>query len=212
MKKFLFLILASLALILPSANFTYAAVLQSANSALSNDIFVLNKKSSAKAKKSIKVQHKTETPAAASEEKPSLSKTKEKEKTDSSSEKTPSHDTQNTNPDAGYGYTKKYASKLFKTFSGHITIEQENIPKRLSVTKGSTIQFNLTETPNAFWNVDLDEKIGKILINQVNGNQRFLVIQAVAPGNTRLFLDHISTQKNKFKVIFNRNMSLLVDE
>lgn len=116
------------------------------------------------------------------------------------------------NPNAGYGYAKKYANKLFKNYSGHITIEQENIPSRLGVTVGSTIQFNLQETPDAIWSVELDEEIGKILLNKAHNNQRTLVIEAVAEGNTRIFLDNISIKDNKYRVLFKKKMSLLVDE
>ena len=195
-----------------------AVVVQSAKDALTNDIFVYGPKIS---RQSSKAKHnRTNTKAKKAEQKNvSSSQNKATQKTkDTSQQKTPSQEespeVQETpkNPNAGYGYTKKYASKLFKTFSGYITIEQKNIPSRIGVTKGSTLQINLKETPDAIWNVELDEKIGKITSNKVNGNQRILIIQAINSGNTRLFLDNISIKDKKYKVIFSKKMSLLVDE
>ena len=191
-----------------------AAVLQSAKDALTNDIFVSGPKHSAKAKNSSKVRHnvnvnKSNTISSTKTEENNSPKN-EDDTVSSSEEKIEENKPQN--PHAGYGYTKKYASKLFKSYSGYITIEQKNIPSRIGVTKGSTIQINLQETPDTIWNIELDEKIGKITLNKVNGNQRTLVIQAVNSGSTRLFLDNISIKDNNYRVIFSKKMSLMVDE
>lgn len=191
-----------------------AAVLQSAKDVFSNDIFVpySQSQSSAKAKHNIKSQHNTDT---ASENKTSTPKTSasEKENTQAPSSKPKSSSASAPqNPDAGYGYTQKYASKLFKSYSGYITVEQKDIPKRLSITKGSTLQINLIETPDSIWNVELDENIGKITINKVQGNRRILVIHAINTGSTRLFLDNVSIKDNKYRVIFSKKMSLTVEE
>ena len=196
-----------------------AAVVQSAKDALSNDIFVFGP---SRTHQSTKVKrNRTNTKAKKAEPRSvssSQDENEQKTKDTPQPQETPSQeeedDVQETlkNPNAGYGYTKKYASKLFKTYSGYITIEQKNIPSRIGVTKGSTIQFNLKETPDAIWYVELDEKIGKIISNKVNGNQRILIIQAINAGNTRLFLDNISIKDKKYKVIFSKKMSLLVDE
>lgn len=115
-------------------------------------------------------------------------------------------------PNAGYGYAKKYASKRFKIYSGYITIEQKNIPAKITVAQESTIQINLQENPDSFWIIELNEKVGKIVKNELNGNQRTLIIQAIAKGNTRLILDCLSKKDNKFKVIFSKRMNLSVVE
>lgn len=137
--------------------------------------------------------------------KPAESKTDQSEKNQIEQEK-------KQNDNTGYGYAKKYAAKLFKTYSGYITIEQENIPSKITVTKESTIQINLQENSDSFWIIELDKKIGKIVKNKVNGNKRTLIIQAIAKGNTRLILDNISTKNNKYKVIFSKRMNLSVVE
>lgn len=108
-------------------------------------------------------------------------------------------------------YSKAYAKKIFKSYSGYITIEQENIPRRLNVTKGSYVQFNLTEKEDAIWHFDLNEDIGKIILNKVENGKRTLVIMAIAPGNTRLFLDNISVKDNNFRSLFSKDMLLMVD-
>ncbi len=153
------------------------------------------------------------SPERLSEQKnPSQSSTKDAEEDDDEDNKKTSLKSKKQNSNAGYGYAKKYANKLFKTYSGHITIEQENIPSRLGVTVGSTIQFNLKETPDAIWSVELDEEIGKILLNKAHNNQRTLVIETIAEGNMRIFLDNISIKDSKYRVLFKKKMSLLVDE
>ena len=224
MKKFLILSLIGGAFIWSLGDAAQAMVLQSADEALSNDTFVFRGKSSNKNKKNtggrIKAQKKhNEIQTASDAQTSSVLQNPSNEDTYPSYEDESydydSYDYEEDtpqNPDAGYGYTQKYASKLFQTFSGYITVEQKDIPNRLGVTKGSTIQFNLVETPDAIWAVELDEKIGKILRNSSDGKTRTLVIQAVAAGNTRLFLDNISTKDNDYRIIFSKKMSLLVDE
>ena len=214
MRNFIFCFVVSCLFTAPVS----AAVLQSAGNALSNDIFVSHRTSSAKANKSSSVKHNN----SSATKKTSDTNTSSVQKQENSSQKETSSKTSTVkkkkkyrtkqNPDAGYGYSKKYAKKLFKTFSGHITIEQENIPQRLGVTKGSTIQLNLEETPDTIWSIDLDEKIGKITVNRVTGQKRIVIIQAVASGNTRLFLDNISIKDKKYRVIFSKKMTLLVDD
>ena len=216
MRNFIFCFVVSCLFTAPVS----AAVLQSAGNALSNDIFVSHRTSSAKANKSSSVKHNnssvtkktsdTNTSSAQQQETSSQEQEKSSSKTTTVKKKKKYRTKQN--PYAGYGYSKKYAKKLFKTFSGHITIEQENIPQRLGVTKGSTIQLNLEETPDTIWSIDLDEKIGKITVNRVTGQKRIVIIQAVASGNTRLFLDNISIKDKKYRVIFSKKMTLLVDD
>lgn len=216
MRNFIFCFVVSCLFTAPVS----AAVLQSAGNALSNDIFVSHRTSSAKANKSSSVKHNnssvtkktsdTNTSSAQQQETSSQEQEKSSSKTTTVKKKKKYRTKQN--PDAGYGYSKKYAKKLFKTFSGHITIEQENIPQRLGVTKGSTIQLNLEETPDTIWSIDLDEKIGKITVNRVTGQKRIVIIQAVSSGNTRLFLDNISIKDKKYRVIFSKKMTLLVDD
>lgn len=200
------------------SSMTQAAVVQSAKDALSNDIFVSGRN---RTNKSVKAKHnrsnikvkKANEENSSSQIKKETPKKDTPQKTDLPSQKE-SSDVQDKpqNPNAGYGYTKKYASKLFKTYSGHITIEQKNIPSRLGVTKGSTIQFNLLETPDTIWHIEIDKKIGKISSNKADGGQRILVIQAIDTGTTPLFLDNISIKDNKYRVIFSKKMSLVVDE
>ena len=214
MRNFIFCFVVSCLFTAPVS----AAVLQSAGNALSNDIFVSHRTSPAKANKSSSVKHNN----SSATKKTSDTNTSSVQKQENSSQKETSSKTSTVkkkkkyrtkqNPDAGYGYSKKYAKKLFKTFSGHITIEQENIPQRLGVTKGSTIQLNLEETPDTIWSIDLDEKIGKITVNRVTGQKRIVIIQAVSSGNTRLFLDNISIKDKKYRVIFSKKMTLLVDD
>ena len=204
-----------------------AAVVQSAQDAFSNDIFVSdsNKVIKARKKKISRIKKDKENSQTKESNIKSDKKTLSSDKKDESDEKetsstsqknekaqTQSKTQQMSNPNAGYGYTQKYASKLFQTFSGYITIEQKNIPNRLGVTKGSFIQFNLEEIPESIWSIEIDENIGKILKNEVVENQRVVVIQIIASGNTRLFLDNISVKDNKYRTIYSKKMSLLVDE
>lgn len=205
-----------ISLLLFNAN---AAVVQSAKDALSYDIFVPGPQSSVKAKKTSKARHKSSEKKATKNYNQNLNTSSSG---DNSSYEYSSDDKENIetrteqifpqNPDAGYGYTKKYASKLFKTYSGYITIEQKNIPNRLSVTQGSTIQINLLEKPDTIWYVELNEDVGRIMLNKVEGNKRTLVIRTINEGKTRLFLDNISIKNNKYKVIFSKKMSLLVEK
>lgn len=188
-----------------------AAVVQSANDALSNDIMVSHPKNtkSIQAKKKINIK----TQSDKKNKNNSVIDSSEKQNNVMPKQQNIQKKTSSTkDPNAGYGYTQKYASKLFKAYSGYITIEQENIPRKLNIVKGSSIQFNLTEIPDAIWNVDVDEKIAQIVSNKVEKDKRIVVIKLISSGNCRLFLDNISIKDNKYRVIFNKKMSLLVEE
>ena len=165
-----------------------AAVVQSAKDALSYDIFVPGPQSSVKAKKTSKARHKSSEKKATKNYNQNLNTSSSG---DNSSYEYSSDDKENIetrteqifpqNPDAGYGYTKKYASKLFKTYSGYITIEQKNIPNRLSVTQGSTIQINLLEKPDTIWYVELNED-GTALKNPATAkDDKILIAGIVGP-------------------------------
>lgn len=151
---------------------TNAAVLQSADSAFSNDVFVSSKSS----RSSISTQPNSEI----------------------SSQK------------IDYNYNKNFAAKRFQTLSGHLTLEQNKLPRRLSVEKGTTLQFNLKEIPNAIWNVEINEKIGKVIQNKVIDNQRIITIQTLSQGKSRIYLDNISTKDNQYKALFNKKLLLVV--
>ena len=116
------------------------------------------------------------------------------------------------NPQADYKYNKTYASKIFKSYSGHITIRQKDIPARLNVKKGSTIQFNLQETPETVWNVEIDENIGKVVVNQVQGNIRMIIIQTNNIGNCVVYLDSVSLKNKQYKVTYSKQMTLIVSK
>lgn len=108
-------------------------------------------------------------------------------------------------------YTKSYASKLFQTYSGHITIEQKNIPKKIAVTKGSTIQLNLENKPGTIWYIVNDDKVAKIKSNKENGSVRNVVLEATGKGSTKLIFDNILTENNNYKVLTTKRMRLIVD-
>lgn len=108
-------------------------------------------------------------------------------------------------------YNKHYASKLFSTLSGHITIEQKNIPKRIGITQGSTIQLNLKNDPNTLWFFELDNKVAKIKSDKANGDQRTVIIETVGKGNTKMILDYLSTKTSEYKVILSKRMLIMVD-
>lgn len=109
-------------------------------------------------------------------------------------------------------YTKSYASKLFQTYSGHITIEQKNIPKKIAVTKGSTIQLNLENKPGTIWYIVNDDKVAKVKSNKENGPVRNVVLEAVGKGSTKLIFDNILTENNNYKVLTTKRMRLIVDD
>ncbi len=108
-------------------------------------------------------------------------------------------------------YTKSYASKLFQTYSGHITIEQKNIPSKIAVTKGSTLQFNLENKPGTIWYIVNDDKIAKIKSNTESGTGRKVILEATGKGSTKLIFDNILTQDGNYKVLTTKRMRLIVD-
>lgn len=112
----------------------------------------------------------------------------------------------------GDSYAKTYASKLFQTYSGHITIEQKNIPNKISVTRGSTIQLNLENRPDSTWYVVTDDKVARINSNATNGNMTKIVLEAVGNGTTKLILDNVLAQDDKYKVLTTKRMRLIVVE
>lgn len=115
------------------------------------------------------------------------------------------------NPEAGANYAKHYASKLFQTYSGHITVEQQNIPRKIAVSKGSTMQFNLNEMADTIWNIELNEKVAKIKSNTVQGDKRIVILETLNNGNSKLLFDQISVKPNNYKVLTRKRMLLIVD-
>ena len=115
------------------------------------------------------------------------------------------------NPEAGPAYAKHYASKLFQTYSGHITIEQQNIPRKIAITKGSTVQLNLTENKEAIWHIEINDKVAKIKSNAVQGDKRIVILEGIGKGNAKLLLDNISIKPNNYKVLVRKRMLLIVD-
>lgn len=109
-------------------------------------------------------------------------------------------------------YAKSYASKLFQTYSGHITIEQKNIPTKIAVTKGSTVQFNLENKPGTIWYIVNDDKIAKIKSNTESGTGRKVILEATGKGSTKLIFDNILTQDGNYKVLTTKRMRLIVDD
>lgn len=174
-------------LFLCSATEAGAVVVQSASDALRSDIFVKGTQSN-----SATARKKRETESA-------KHKTKESDATQTSK-----------NNESVSPYTK-HASKLFQTYSGHITIEQNNIPRRIAISKGSTLQLNLNEQKDAIWNIETNNKIVRIKSNTVNGDKRILILEAVNKGKTKLLIDNILTQKNNYKVLVKKRMLLIVD-
>lgn len=120
--------------------------------------------------------------------------------------------TAGTSSSKDVSYTKSYASKLFQTYSGHITIEQKNIPKKIAVTKGSTIQLNLENKPETIWYIVNDDKVAKIKTNKENGSVRNVILEASGKGSTMLILDNILTKDNDYKVLTTKRMRLIVDD
>ena len=118
---------------------------------------------------------------------------------------------ESSNPEAGPAYAKHYASKLFQTYSGHITIEQKNIPRKIAITKGSTVQLNLAETKDAIWHIETNDKVAKVKSNAVQGDKRIVIFEGVGKGNAKLLLDNISVKPNDYKVLVRKRMLLIVD-
>ena len=87
----------------------------------------------------------------------------------------------------------------------------KNIPKKIAVTQGSTLQLDLEEKPEAIWYVDIDESIAKVSSNTVNGNTRSIVLETIGKGRFRLSLDNISVKNSDYKVLSTKKMRLIVD-
>lgn len=204
-----------------------AVVMQSSSSALRNDMFVKgsskkktnkktnikkNRKEDKKKQVNIKAEKKNDSSLAVIP----LRETQQEE-VDNNPQKTIEKEIKDTpkesrsNYQSQIPYTKTYAAKLFKTLSGHITIEQKNIPKKIAVTQGSTLQLDLEEKPEAIWYVDIDESIAKISSNTVNGNTRSIVLETIGKGIFRLSLDNISVKNSDYKVLSTKKMRLIVD-
>lgn len=122
------------------------------------------------------------------------------------------NNTTETSSSKDVSYTKSYASKLFQTYSGHITIEQKNIPTKIAVTKGSTVQFNLENKPGTIWYIVNDDKIAKIKSNTESGTGRKVILEATGKGSTKLIFDNILTQDGNYKVLTTKRMRLIVDD
>lgn len=164
-----------------------AVVVQSASEALRSDIFVKGAKSNSDTNRETREAEKA----------------KQKTK-DSKAAQTTSH----SEPASPY---TKHASKLFQTYSGHITIEQNNIPRRIAISKGSTLQLNLNEQKDTIWNIEMNNKIARIKSDTVNGDKKILILEAINKGKTKLLIDNILTQKNNYKVLVKKRMLLIVD-
>lgn len=105
---------------------------------------------------------------------------------------------------------KHYTSRLFSTFSGYITIEQDNLPSKIAVSQGSEIQLNLREEAGHEWFADTDETVVEIKSNKTVNNQHIIVLKAVGKGKARLLLDYLSTVKPEYKLILSKRMLIMV--
>lgn len=216
-----------------------AVVAQSASSALRSDTFVGNDKNTANEKALNAAKKKLQKEAA--EKKAKAQKEREKlarqaleqakgnmgtvstkssnlsntldELTNSMSKSVDAaKDDDETRADAPYvNANKHYAAKLFSSLSGHITIEEKNIPKKISVTKGSTIQLNLQDAPETEWFFSFDKSKAKIIKNTVSGNQRIVIFETIDQGRTKIVMDYLSTKPSDYKVLLTKKMVLLVD-
>ena len=209
---------AALCLLLAGTSPAQAVVAQSANDALSSDIFVGGKKDTSNAK-AIADSNKKNRAEEARRKADAARRKAEREKREAAQKASggtvflpgsQSVNTQNISLPAASGknsvsdaddtptvdINKHYASKLFSSLSGHITIEQKNIPRKISVTQGSTVQLNLENDPDTLW---------------TSGNVRTVVFETVGRGKTRIIMDYISTKTSAYKVIFTKRMLLMVD-
>lgn len=105
---------------------------------------------------------------------------------------------------------KHYASRLFSTLSGHITIEQNDIPRKIAVTAGSEIQLNLENEADKKWFFNLDDKIAKIKSEKVENGRKIVVIKTIGKGRTRMILDYLSTANANYKLLTSKRMLIMV--
>lgn len=108
-------------------------------------------------------------------------------------------------------YNKKYASKFFKTISGHITIEQKNLPRKISVSKGSVIELHLKGSEDTFWFLSTNEKSVKVEKNKFENGQTVVVLSAAGKGASRIIMDYISKKSSNYKVLATKKFIVLVD-
>lgn len=224
---------AALCLLLAGTSPAQAVVAQSANDALSSDIFVGGKKDTSNAK-AIADSNKKNRAEEARRKADAERRKAEREKREAAQKASggavflpgsQSVNTQNVSLPTASGknsvsdaddtpavdINKHYASKLFSSLSGHITIEQKNIPRKISVTQGSTVQLNLENDPDTLWYFSFDKDVAKIKSDKTSGNVRTVVFETVGRGKTRIIMDYISTKTSAYKVIFTKRMLLMVD-
>lgn len=119
--------------------------------------------------------------------------------------KTPVHDL------SASEYNKKYASRFFKTVSGHITIEQKNIPRKISVSQGSTIELRLKGSEDTFWFLSVNEKVIKVEKNKYENGEVVVILSTIGKGASRIIMDYISKKTSEYKVLGTKKFIVLVD-
>lgn len=108
-------------------------------------------------------------------------------------------------------YKKQLASRFPKAISGYITIEQENLPRRIVISKDAVIQLELDAKESAFWFTQVNENILSVQKNEINDGKTIIVLQPTMAGSSRVILDFISQNGNDYKVLTTKRFNIIVD-
>lgn len=109
-------------------------------------------------------------------------------------------------------YNKKFASRFFKTISGYITIEQKNLPRKIAISNGSTIELQLDGDADTFWYTTVNDEVLKVEKNKLVNGHTIVILKAIGKGASRVILDHISSQTSSYKVLTTKKFIVIVDE
>lgn len=207
-----------LALIITCAflsNTSQAQVVQSAKSALSVDLFA-DKPSAKKKKPKMRIEEpktreeKTNKNQERQEKQKEANKNKNKNK-NTKPEKLLYSAPVVENPNAGYGYTQKYADKLFPTYDGSVTFNEQNIPNKLIVKKDTVITLNLSDTENGFWISSFNKQVLQDISSKNYPPKNNIQIKAIRKGGSSLKMEFIEKQGDKHKVTKNIRLNVYVE-
>ena len=180
MKKSLLKILLCACAFFFLKNNTHAQVMQSANEALSVDMFA-------------------DLPSAKSSNELKQKQTSSKKKNKANAQSGGKH-TSSENSNAGYGYTKNYARQLFPVFEGSVVFEEKNIPNKIIAKKNTIIKFLLSDTENGIWIASVNPNILQQIINDDKKYSNFIQIKTLKKGMSQLILEYLTHKKEKYKV------------
>lgn len=175
------------------SNTSQAQVVQSAKSALSVDMFgdaptVKSDKSQKKKKSHSQQQNKNTKPEKVLYSAPVV-----------------------VDPNAGYGYTQKYADKFFPTYEGAVAFNEQNIPSKIMVKKGTVITLNLSDTENGFWISSFNKQVLQDMSSKDYSPKNNIQIKAIKKGASSLKMEFIEKQGNKHKVTKKIKLNVYVE-